>query len=120
MATILKLVDAATMSGSFIQVDLYLSNRLSTFRIDGTADEIIVTREDPKDVALRHRRSVPNFSAFENEFAWIKEESIKIDIPTSEEAPINALKGMFGEIAVVENLIGEAVEAKSEGSPYAR
>jgi hypothetical protein len=42
MSTILKLIDASVAT-SFIDIDLYLSKRLSTFRLDGTTDEIIIT-----------------------------------------------------------------------------
>ena len=52
LATILKLIQAASKHPSFLRVNLYLSNRLSTFRIDGSQDQIVVTREDPKDYSF--------------------------------------------------------------------
>ena len=66
LATILKLVDAATKHSSLIWVDLYLSTRLSTFRIDGSSDAVVVTREDPKDTASRYRRNDSDYSAFDD------------------------------------------------------
>jgi hypothetical protein len=75
IATILRAIEVSKASSTFIEIDLFLSKRLSTFRIEGTSDAIIVTREDPTDNAALYRRSDPHFGAFLKEFSWIKQEA---------------------------------------------
>jgi len=61
-----------------VGIDLFLSKRLSTFRIEGSSDEILVTREDPKDTASRYLRSHRDFAAFATEFSWIRDEAFPV------------------------------------------
>jgi hypothetical protein len=68
LATILKLIRASQDNPSIVGIELFLSQRLSTFRIEGSSDEILVTREDPKDMASRYRRAHRDFAAFVTEF----------------------------------------------------
>lgn len=114
IATILRLIDIATATTAFIQVELYLSKRLSTFRIEGTSDALILTREDPTDIAARYHRSDPNFGAFLNEFTWIKQEAT----PVVTKGTLPSFIEMFPDVPA--SLIDEAREAASKGSPYVR
>jgi hypothetical protein len=117
IATILLLVDAVR-ANPFIEVDLYLSRRLSTFRMDGSSDEIIVTREDARHYATRYRREDPYYAAFLNEFKWIKDEAThEIKLSSSEDTSIGA---MFPSFQFTEEQLDEAKVATSEPSPYAK
>lgn len=119
MATILKLIDASVDS-PFIEIDLYLSKRLSTFRLDGTTDEIIITREDRGDFASRYKRSDGYFAAFDNEFRWVKAEAFHVNKAPHTTTLPQTLQEMFGDLPVIESLLESATQAKSEPSPYAR
>jgi hypothetical protein len=119
MSTILKLIDASVAT-SFIDIDLYLSKRLSTFRLDGTTDEIIITREDRGDYASRYKRSDPYFAAFDNEFSWVKAEAFHVMKAPGTTALPPTLRDMFGDLSVIRSLLEAATQAKSEPSPYAR
>jgi hypothetical protein len=118
MSTILKLVDASVAT-SFVDIDLYLSKRLSTFRLDGTTDEIIITREDRGDYAARYKRSDPYFAAFANEFSWVKTEAFHVKKAPGRTALPPTLRDMFGDLPVIRSLLEIATQAKSESSPYA-
>jgi hypothetical protein len=119
MSTILKLIDASVAT-SFIDIDLYLSKRLSTFRLDGTTDEIIITREDRGDYASRYKRSDPYFAAFDNEFSWVKAEAFHVKKAPGTTVLPPTLWDMFGDLPVIRSLLEAATQAKSEPSPYAR
>jgi len=93
---------------------------LSIFRIDGTDDEIIVTREDPKDIAFLYKRPDPHFFALLQEFSWVKQEASKMPMILGEDAPVAVLQTVFGDISLFGGLIGDAVEATSKSSPYVR
>jgi hypothetical protein len=120
LATILKLIDAAADHSSLISIDLYLSKRLSTFRIDGSSDEIIVTREDPKDTASRYCRVDNDYAAFLNEFNWTRDAAFKVKEGTGTASLPAALEKMLDESPLVARLAAEAAKAKSGPSPYAR
>ena len=115
IATIMKLIDASKEAGSFIEIDLFLSKRLSTFRIEGTSDAIVVTREDPTDNAARYKRTDPHFGAFLNEFAWIREEA---DAISTGGRRLPEFAQMFPD--VLGSTLAEAQSAASKGSPYVR
>jgi hypothetical protein len=119
MSTILKLIDASAAT-SFIDIDLYLSKRLSTFRLDGTTDEIVVTREDRGDYASHYKRSDPYFAAFNNEFNWVKAEAFHVKKRPGTTALPPTLRDMFGDLPVIRSLLEAANQAKSEPSPYVR
>ncbi len=119
MATILKLIEAS-VSTPFLEVELYLSTRLSIFRLDGTSDEFIVTREDASDFAARYRRSNSYFGALLNEFSWVKADAYRIPIvPPSNRLPAT-LDEMFCDFGPFRSLLAQAENATSEGSPYGR
>ena len=119
IATIIALLGSIFDHERFINVELYLSKRLSTFRIEGSSDEIIVTREDPKDEALRYVRENPNFSAYSSEFSWIKDESECV--PLSRDGIVRRdLKSIFGDVLDISSLEGRAKEASTARSPYGR
>lgn len=120
LATILKLMDATRNRSSLINVALYLSARLSTFRIDGSSDEFIVTREDPKDMASRYLRSHNDYSAFLNEFNWARESAEKVKSGTGGSSLPATIEEMFDASPLVASLGADARTATSERSPYAR
>jgi hypothetical protein len=115
MATILKAIEVSKASSTFIEIDLYLSKRLSTFRIEGTSDAIIVTREDPTDNAARYRRSDPHFGAFLKEFSWIRQEADPISIGRR----LAEFRDMFPDLSE-ERILAKAQAATAKGSPYVR
>lgn len=119
MSTILKLIEASVAT-SFVNIDLYLSKRLSTFRLDGTTDEIIITREDRGDYASRYKRSDPYFAAFDNEFSWVKAEASHVKKAPGATTLPPTLREMLGDLPVIRSLLEAAIQAKSEPSPYAR
>ena len=120
LATILKLLQAVHDHPSFIGINLYLSSRLSTFRFDGSQEQIIVTREDPKDIASRYRSSDNEFAAYLNEFHWSLEGACEVEIGVVSEAPIDKVRELFDNCPVIAETEEEAAEATKSPSPYAR
>ena len=120
LATILKLLQANHDHPSFIGINLYLTSRLSTFRFDASQEQIIVTREDPKDIASRYRSSDSEFSAYLNEFNWSREEACVVEIDEEREPPIDKLREIFSDSEIVAELKERAAEAMENPSPYAR
>lgn len=118
MATIIKLSRAAS-ENDLLRIDLFLSKRLSTFRIEGSQEEIIVTREDPKDSASRYVRTHRDFSAFVNEFNWIKDGADHVNRGTPGMLPAN-MQAIFGELPIISTLEERATVAADDRSPYAR
>ncbi|WP_140413266.1 hypothetical protein [Pandoraea sp. PE-S2T-3] len=119
LATILTLIEVSRQNLGLIDIHLFLSGRLSTFRIDGSSDELLVTREDPKDAASRYLRSHRDFSAFVNEFAWIRDEAYRVTLDGDSGLPTTLL-AMFGKSALIESLEAQAMQAMKSASPYAR
>ncbi|WP_370040925.1 hypothetical protein [Sinorhizobium fredii] len=118
MATILDLVAASSRYKEFLKISLFLSSRLSTFRIEGSSQEIIVTREDPKDMAARYPRSDSDHAAFMTEFRWIRDSAFPVAV--SEESTSSSLEDMFGRHAVLPELEEQANKSRGSKSPYAR
>jgi hypothetical protein len=118
LATVICLVQAVKDSGNLLDVDLRLSKRLSIYRIDGNDDEIIVTREDPKDLAFRYQRPNPHFFAFSQEFSWVKQEASKVPTVCDEGTPLAVLQTVLGDISQFSELIEDAVQATLKSSPY--
>ncbi|MDN3721616.1 hypothetical protein QW131_26735 [Roseibium salinum] len=77
---LLRLSKPQTKNTTFINIELYLSSRLSTFRIEGSSQEILVTREDPKDIAARYLSSHRNHAAFVTEFTWIRDAALSTNM----------------------------------------
>ncbi len=119
LATILKLIEVSNGNQGFVDINLFLSKRLSTFRIEGSSDEILVTREDPKDEASRYLRTHRDFSALIVEFCWIRDEAYDIKKGARGVLPSN-LSEMFDDIPVITELEDLARKAIGEPSPYAR
>jgi len=120
LATILKLIEAERDHTALLTINLYLSARLSTFRFDGSHDQIIVTREDPKDIASRFRISDRDFSAYLNEFIWMRDDAFKVkNFPTAE-TPMAALRRMFDTWDLTPELEKDVRRAMNEPSPYVR
>lgn len=119
LTTILKLIYASRENHGLLDIRLFLSRRLSTFRIEGSSDEILVTREDPKDIAGHYLRSHHDFPAFVNEFNWVRDEAQEIALKGDEGLP-TTLSEVFGENAILASLEAQAVQATKLGSPYAR
>jgi hypothetical protein len=119
LATILMLIEASN-ANPFLEIELYLSSRLSTFRLDGSSDEVIITREDAVDYAARYSRSNPNYAAFMNEFSWVQKEAERMqDDPTTNRLP-TTLNVLFPNDVLDRSLVDRAERAKSEASPYDR
>jgi hypothetical protein len=119
LATILAVVRASRDNRGLVDVDLFLSRRLSIFRIEGSSEEILVTREDPKDTASRYARIHRDFSAFASEFAWIRDDSFRV--PKDETGVLPAtLQAIFGEDDEVKSLEHSAKRAINSRSPYVR
>ncbi|KWK25204.1 hypothetical protein WT77_12570 [Burkholderia stagnalis] len=119
LATILKLIEVSRENRGLVDIHLFLSQRLSTFRIEGSSDEMLVTREDPKDTASRYLRSHRDFAAFVNEFAWVRDEAYRVTPEGDGRLPATLL-AMFGENALIASLEAQAVQAMKSASPYAR
>jgi hypothetical protein len=115
IGTIMKLIEISKDTGSFVEIDLFLSKRLSTFRIEGTSDAIVVTREDPTDNAARYKRTDPHFGAFLNEFAWIRQEA---DAISTGGHRLPEFTQMFPDVPGP--ILAEAERTTSKGSPYVR
>lgn len=104
MATILALLRETNDN---IRIDLFLSKRLSTFRLDVTSDEVLVTREDPRDDASRYTRSHQRFSAYQQEFLWVKQDGSKIDFVPNP-TPKVAFENTFTATPHLHHLLGRA------------
>ena len=120
LASVLKLIEAARDHSALLTVNLYLSARLSTFRFDGSHDEMIVTREDPTDIASRYRSSDSEFSAYLNEFGWTRDEAFKVEGWSTLGTAMSALKEAFDSWKLSPELERDALAALDEGSPYVR
>ncbi len=119
LATVIALIQASRDNRDLVDINLYLSKRLSTFRIEGSSDEILVTREDPKDTASRYLRTHHDYGAFITEFIWIRDEA---DCVARDEGNVlpSTLRAMFGECQEIENLEDTAKQATRSPSPYVR
>lgn len=118
LATILAIARAKAEYPLLLNVQLYLSKRLSTFRIEGSSQEIIVTREDPKDFAYRYHRSHRDYAGYAHELGLIRTEASVIEIPT-DVAPTEVLQKMFGLGTIPAAVITKAQAAVGANSPYA-
>lgn len=116
-ATIVALGLAVQAHPGLIDVDLYLSARLSTFRIEGSSNAILITREDPKDPASRYLDTHRDFSAYQTELRWIREDAYKVNkngnLPPT-------LVAMFGQSTELSELEASALTVVRAPSPYAR
>ena len=120
LATIFKLIQAVEAHPSLIRLNLFLSTRLSTFRIDASHEQLIITREDPKDPALRYRSSDKDFSAFMNEFNWTRDGAFAVREITFADSTKTTIQNMFGDCEVIADLEEDVLEAIHEPSPYPR
>ncbi|PWK45967.1 hypothetical protein [Pseudomonas sp. OV226] len=82
LATVHAALQVARDNPTLMNVALYLSDRLSTFRIEGSPEEILVTREDPKDSAYRYDSGQPEHAAYLTEFQWIRDTAIPLSLPS--------------------------------------
>lgn len=119
LATILVIMKTSRENPGLIDIRLFLSKRLSAFRIEGSSDELLVTREDPKDMASRYSRTHRDFGAFATELCWIRDEAFQVYSNDKSVFP-SSLTDIFGESPEILNLENEAAEAATEGSPYVR
>jgi hypothetical protein len=118
LATILALVKASRENPGMIDIELYLTSRLSTFRIEGSADELLVTREDPKDNAMRYRRSDRDYSAFSTELDWICADAFRVRNQEDGTLP-SAIASIFDDEAII-RLESGATSSLANPSPYVR
>jgi len=120
LATILELIRVSRENPGLVDIQLFLSKRLSTFRIEGSSNEILITREDPKDTAARYFRDHRDFSAFVTEFGWIRDEAYRVENDVNRVLPAT-LEAMFGESAGITNQEKQSAgEATKSPSPYVR
>jgi hypothetical protein len=120
LATILELIRVSRENPGLVDIQLFLSKRLSTFRIEGSSNEILVTREDPKDTAAHYSKDHRDFSAFVTEFGWIRDEAYRVEKDVSQVLPAT-LDAMFGENAgITDQEKQSAEEATKSPSPYVR
>jgi hypothetical protein len=119
LATILALMRSVNENCGLIRANLSLSARLSTFRIEGSADALMVTREDPKDAAFKYRRGQAEFAAYSAEFSWVLDEAKHIAGPADGDLWAS-LRTLFGEGAVTDADELEARKVTGAPSPYVR
>lgn len=119
LSTVMALSRVAEESSSLVRIKLYLSKRLSAFRIEGSNDEILVTREDPKDKAKRYTSKHLDFGAYLTDFNWIRKEASQIML-NSEAGKVATLRDMFGDNELILMKESSAKKAMSSPSPYAR
>lgn len=118
-ATVLALIQASRSNRGLVDIHLFLSSRLSTFRIEGSTDEILVTREDPKDTASRYSHVDRDFAAFSTEFAWIRDAAYRV--PKEESGELAAsLVALFGDTDEIATLEKSAKKAVISPAPYVR
>lgn len=119
VATVMALSTSARENAALIRINLYLSSRLSVFRIEGSSHELIVTREDPKDTATRYLASDREYSAFATEFKWIRDTARRIG--NGKEYSISVpMTELFDDNKTIASLRDKAAEALTSKSPYAR
>lgn len=118
LATILAIARARIEYPLLLDVHLYLSKRLSTFRIEGSSQELIITREDPKDFAYRYHRSHRDYAAYAHELGLIRNEASQVQIPLKA-AHTEVLQMMFGLGTLPAEAITAAENAVGGSSPYA-
>lgn len=118
LATILVILETLQTSRSFVHIELFLSKRLSVFRIEGSADEILVTREDPKDFAHRYVRTHRDFGGYLAEFGWIRKEASSIEL--NNVAKVATVQDIFNGHSDVLQLENSARKIMTAPSPYAR
>jgi hypothetical protein len=119
LATILAALRASNENSGLIRADLYLSRRLSTFRIEGSADALMITREDPKDAAFKYQRGQTEFAAYRAEFSWVLDEAQRIAGSTTDALP-TSLGALFGEHIVTAKQEVAAARVVGARSPYVR
>ncbi len=118
MATIHSVIERSRSGGDLIRFEIYLSKRLSVFRIEGSPEEIIVTREDPKDNAYRYRRTHSEHGAYLYDFNWIKEDACFL--VSSESSGEVSIESIFAGDEGLQRLGKDAKKASSAKSPYVR
>ncbi|MCA4964082.1 hypothetical protein [Pseudomonas sp. Y24-6] len=119
LATALGIAKQAIENPTLLEAHLFLSCRLSTTRIEGSADEILITREDPKDFAYRFHKSHRDHSAYLTEFEWIRDSASAIALP---KVPVSGslCEAVFGQDALALRLESAAIAAATSKPPYGR
>lgn len=118
LATAGALAKAALDNSSLVTASLYLSSRLSVFRIEGSADELLVTREGPKDFAYKFHHSHPDHAAYLTEFTWIRDTASRIDLPRTTPSG-SLLAAMFDQEEVTPEVEQAVNDALARKAPYA-
>ncbi|MDI1330878.1 hypothetical protein [Pseudomonas sp.] len=119
LATALALAKAALDNPTLFHASLHFSTRLSIFRIEGSSDEILVTREDPKDFAYKFHHSHSDHAAYMTEFRWIKDIATPINLPKAYPEG-SLLTEMFGQNVITPQMDAAALVALNGKSPYGR
>jgi hypothetical protein len=119
LATVMTIARQAIENPTLLEAHLFLSCRLSTTRIEGSADEIVITREDPKDFAYRFHKSHRDYSAYLTEFEWIRDSASAISLP---KVPVSGslCEAVFGQHSLALRLESAAIAATASKPPYGR
>ena len=127
-ATIAKCI-ITTSNQRKLDITVALKNHFSLFRIDLSDDNVVVTKEDPKDVVFVFYKHSTSYNSYRNEFNVIFQQSkeikkIKVDY-SIEEFDITKLKKMMKDLDIfpgIENFqnVQLIVDlAKNYKNPYA-
>lgn len=118
VATILKVNELAIENRAIMKVSLYLTSRLSFFRIEGSPQEILVTREDPKDMAAYYPRNDSYHVAFMRELEWVKIDDSTERMDLNFDAA--QFRETFREVESIEDVLEGAASKIGNASPYVR
>jgi hypothetical protein len=119
LATILTIFTQARQNPGIISATIHLSSRLSIFRIEGSSEELIVTREDPKNTAARYQRKHPDFGSYITELNWIQESSASLP-PLLQFTDEDQLMENFSNVSEISSLRSKAQSLDTKKSPYAK
>ena len=115
LATILSLADTAKKYGELAEINLYLSQRLSIFRIEGSAAQLIVTSENPKDIAFCYHKDSQEFNSYWQELEFIKKDATRQSLAGIQH---DALAQLINAGSIFTELKEAAAIAQKNGSPY--
>lgn len=116
LATLQAVLDAMAKHPGAISADIYLSKRLSTFRIEGSQTALIVTREDPKEPAAKYSADQRAYDAYSAELDWVQREAdrvVKSDADTQPKGILELFPGV-----VTDALVLSSSKLIHAGSPY--
>lgn len=121
LATIIAVCRAHCRNPMLFSPKLFLSPRLSMFRIEGSPTELVVTTEDPKDPAVRLRAVHHELRAHLRELDLVRQGSKEIEVPGKLGNIRSGLAQTLGNPAWLNDELWEKAEtAVGNESPYKR